>query len=63
MQFFYKKRKFGITKFDGFEFYEWEKDEGYQNYKSLNEFADKINIDGIKVKDIWGKIYKLNFAD
>ncbi len=27
MQFFYKKRKFGITKFDGFEFYEWEKDE------------------------------------
>ena len=25
MQFFYKKRKFGITKFDGFEFYEWKK--------------------------------------
>lgn len=63
MQFFYKKRKFGITKFDGFEFYEWEKDEGYQNYKSLKEFADKINIDGVKVKDIWDKIYKLNFAD
>ena len=63
MQFFYKKWKFGITKFDGFEFYEWEKDEGYQNYKSLKEFADKINIDGVKVKDIWDKIYKLNFAD
>ena len=63
MQFFYKKRKFGITKFDGFEFYEWEKEEGYQNYNSLKEFADKINIDGVKVKDIWDKVYKLNFAD
>ena len=39
------------------------KDEGYQNYKSLKEFADKINIDGVKVKDIWDKIYKLNCAD
>ena len=39
-----------------------EKDEGYQNYKSLKELADKINIDGVKVKDIWDKI-KLNFAD
>ena len=34
-----------------------------KNYKSLKEFADKINIDGVKVKDIWDKIYKLNLAD
>ena len=34
-----------------------------KDIKIIKEFADKINIDGVKVKDIWDKIYKLNFAD
>ena len=63
MQFFYKKRKFGVTHFDGYEFYEWDKEDGYQNYKTINEFSQKINIDGILVKDLWKEVSKINFAD
>lgn len=63
MQFFCCKRKFGSTQFDGFEFYEWDKKEGYQSYKTIEEFADKINIDGILVKDLWDKVQDIDFAD
>ncbi|MCM1306531.1 MAG: hypothetical protein NC037_05885 [Bacteroides sp.] len=63
MQFCYEKRKFGITHFNGYEFYEWNKEECYQNYPTIEEFATQINIDGILVKDVWDKITKINFAD
>ena len=63
MQFFYNKRKYGSTQFSGYEFYEWGKDEGYQSYKTIEEFRDKINIDGIRVEDLWGKVKKVDFAD
>ena len=63
MQFYYKKRKFGISHFDAFEFYEWNIEEGYQSYDSLEDFSNNININGILVKDIWDKITKINFAD
>lgn len=63
MQFYYKKRKFGSTQFDGYEFYEWNKDEGYQSYKTIEEFSDKINIDGKKLKDLWSEVKKVDFAD
>ncbi len=63
MQFYFKKRKFGITHFDGYEFYEWNKEDGYQNYKTIQEFSEKINIEGVPVKDIWEKISKISFAD
>lgn len=54
--FMYKKRRFGSTKFDGFEFYECDKQEGYQNYKTIEEFEQKVNIDGVLLKDIWQEI-------
>lgn len=63
MQFYYKKRKFGITHFEGHEFYEWNKEEGFQSYTSIEEFEQKINIDGIPVKNVWDKISKIDFAD
>ena len=63
MQFFYKKRKFGVTHFDGYEFYEWNKEDGYQSYKSINEFSHNIKIDETYVKDIWSEVSKINFAD
>lgn len=63
MQFYYKKRKFGVTHFDGYEFYEWEKVDGYQSYKTINEFAQNIKIDGVQVKDLWNEVSKINFAD
>lgn len=59
MQFYYGKRKFGSTQFGGYEFYEWDKEEGYQCYKTIDEFAQKINIDGNLVKELWNKIKKL----
>lgn len=63
MQFYYKKRKFGITHFAGYEFYEWEKEEGYQSYNTIEDFSNKINIEGLLVKDIWNKVSRINFAD
>lgn len=56
MQLFYVKRKFGSTQFDGFEFYEWDKQEGYQSYKTIEEFEQKDNIDGVFLKDIWQEV-------
>ncbi len=63
MQFYYGKRKFGMTQFDGYEFYEWNKLEGYQTYSTIEEFSRSINIDGVFVKDIWQNIKKTDFAD
>lgn len=63
MQFFFKKRKFGITHFNGYEFYEWNNEIGYQNYDNIEEFSKKINIDGILVKNLWDNISKVDFTD
>lgn len=63
MQFYYGKRKFGSTQFGGYEFYEWNKEEGYQCYQTIDEFAQKINIDGNLVRELWSKIKKNDFVD
>lgn len=63
MQFYYGKRKFGSTQFSGYEFYEWDKEEGYQSYETIEEFEQNINIDGKLVKNLWNKIKKVDFAD
>lgn len=63
LQFYYKKRKFGTTQFDGFEFYEWDLEEGYQSYPNLKEFKEKANIDGKVLSDIWDDVSRINFAD
>lgn len=63
MQFFYRKRKFGSTQFDGFEFYEWNIEKGYQSYDNLKEFREKINIDGKLVSSLWDDVSKIDFAD
>ena len=63
MQFFYKKRKFGSTQFDGYEFYEWNIEKGYQTYKTIGEFKDKINIDGTPVRELWSDVKKIDFAE
>ena len=63
LQFFYKKHKYGITQFDGYEFYEWDKEEGYQTYPTIEEFKENININGVKIKEIWQDVKKVDFAD
>lgn len=60
--FKYKKRKFGSTNFSGYEFYEWNKEEEYQSYKTIEEFAQKVNIDGKYLKDIWDDIYQFELG-
>lgn len=60
--FKYKKRQFGSTNFSGYEFYEWNKEEGYQSYKTIEEFAQKVNIDGKYLKDIWDDVYQFELG-
>ncbi len=54
--FKYKNKKYGSTQFDGYEFYEWNKDEGYQSYKTIEEFDKNVNIKGVRLKDLWENI-------
>lgn len=63
IQFYYGKRKFGSTQFEGYEFYEWDKEEGYQCYQTIEEFKQKINIDGKSVFALWNEIKKVDFAE
>lgn len=60
--FKYNKRKFGSTNFSGYEFYEWNKEDGYQSYKTIEEFEQKVNIDGKYLKDIWDNIYQFELG-
>lgn len=62
MQFFYGKRKFGSTQFDGFEFYEWNKEEGYQSYQTIEEFEQKVNIDGKLLKNVWQDVHQFELG-
>lgn len=55
--FMCNKKRYGSTNFSGYEFYEWNKEEGYQSYKTIEEFEQKVNIDGKLLKDIWNEVY------
>ena len=61
--FKYNKKHYGSTNFSGYEFFEWNKEDGYQSYKTIEEFEQKINIDEKPVKNLWDKIKKVDFAD
>ncbi len=60
--FKYKRKKYGSTKFDGYEFFEWENENSYQTYKTIEEFEQKANIDGKLLRDIWKDIYQYEFG-
>jgi len=60
--FKYNKKQYGSTNFSGYEFYEWNKEDGYQSYKTIEEFEQKINIDGKLLKDIWDDIYQFEIG-
>ena len=60
--FKYKKKQYGSTNFSGYEFFEWDKEEGYQSYKTIEEFSNKVNIGGILLKDIWDEVYQFELG-
>ncbi len=60
--FKYRKKQYGSTNFLGYEFYEWNKEEGYQSYKTIEEFSKNVNIDGKLLKDIWDDIYQFELG-
>jgi hypothetical protein len=62
LEFYFHKKHYGITQFDGYEIYEWDKEEGYQSYKTIDEFTEKATIAGILLKDAFKYIRKLTFA-
>ncbi len=60
--FKYGKKQYGSTNFSGYEFYEWDKEDGYQSYKTIEDFEQKVNIDGKLLKDIWNDVYQFEFG-
>ena len=54
--FKYKNKKYGSTQFDGFEFYEYNSEIGYQSYPTIEEFDKNVNINGVHLKDLWKNI-------
>lgn len=62
LEFYYNKKHFGVTQFDGYEIYEWDKEDGYQSYRTIDEFVEKASIDGKLLKDVFKDVKKIYFA-
>lgn len=60
--FKYKNKNYGCTNFNGYEFFEWNEERGYQNYPTIEEFKEKVNINGLLLKDIWDSIKKFQLG-
>lgn len=60
--FKYNKKQYGSTNFSGYEFYEWNKEEGYQSYQTIEEFEQKVNIDGKLLKDVWQDVHQFELG-
>jgi len=43
------------------EFYEWNVEDGYQLYQTIEEFADKAHINGVLLKDLWDDVIDANY--
>lgn len=61
--FFYAHKKYGITNFDdGYQICEYETGNQYQNYKTIQEFAQNSKVDGKLLKDVWQQITKFELG-
>ena len=62
MALWYNGKKYGAMKdYDVYDFYLWDNEEGFQEYNSIKEFAEKANIGGVLLKDLWGEIKKIEY--
>ena len=62
INFKYNKSLFQLSKHNDYTFWEVDTD-NYQSYDTIDEFRKKINIDGIRVEDLWDEVKKVDFAD
>ncbi len=60
--FNYKNILYQLSKHKDYTFWQVDTD-NFQSYKTIEEFRDKINIDGVRVEDLWDKVKKVDFAD
>ncbi|MDD3323395.1 MAG: hypothetical protein PHS59_18315 [Paludibacter sp.] len=63
MQFDYKSKRFGVVLRKGYsiEFFEFDKEEGYQVYKTKDEFMTNAHIDDMLLRDIWDAVENANY--
>lgn len=65
LEFYCRGKHYGLlhTSDDSWHFYEWNvMDIGYQIYGAVEEFAQKANIEGVLLKDIWNEVYDVGLA-
>lgn len=57
-EFNYKQKRYGALSGhgNGFEIYEYDVEEGYQSYPTVEEFKEKANINGHLLKDLWNEV-------
>lgn len=63
MEFHYHGRRYGVVFGKGYtiNFYEFNKEEGYQTYENKKEFMEKANIKGNLLKDLWNEVENANY--
>ncbi len=65
LEFYCRGKHYGLLHIhdDTWHFYEWNvMDRGYQIYGSIEEFAEKANIEGVLLKDLWDEVYDVGTA-
>lgn len=62
MALWYKNKKYGAMRNGAmYDFYLWNSEEIFQEYSTVNEFADNANIDGKLLKEIWNEILRIKY--
>lgn len=59
LEFYYHKKHYGITFFDGYEIYEWNELSTLQVYSTYEEFLQNANIENTLLKDAYKDINRL----
>ncbi len=64
LEFYCRGKHYGLLNMpnDTWDFYEWNVDIGCQTYGSIEEFAEKANIEGVLLKDLWNEVYDVGTA-
>ena len=65
MEFIYNEKDYGVFYYTNslIEFFEDQIPESIQNYKSIEEFDAKANIDGRLLKDMWDEVTNAQFME
>ncbi len=62
MVIWYKTKKYGaMLNNKMFDFYLWNSNKNFQEYNTIDEFAEKANINGVPLRDLWKDIVKIEY--